>query len=427
MLRMNRFELRAIREAEFPTAFWAATVAFGEDMEPNDMPFARAAFELERSICAFEKGGLVGTSSVASVDLTIPGGGRLPAGGLTWVTVLPTHRRLGVLRGMMAAQLEAMTARGDAVSVLLASEGGIYGRFGYGPATFVAGFEIERAKARFFHPTGRPGHPGRIVLLEPKTAATTLPVVFDELRALRPGEVGRTKGWWEEYFYDPAHHREGAGGMFHAVHENADGVADGYVSYRIKDEWSAGDPAATLKVVELFAADEGVYASLWRYLLGMDLVRTVGFSRGRVDEPAALDALGPPGTRDGQPGGLPLGQAARRPKGLVGARIRVRRRVGDRGARPLPAREGPSLQTDRCIRRFGRPMHLIPRPARSAHGGRGSGLRLSRRGPFLSPRRFRPREGASARSGREGGPHVRDLRGPLLHDDVLDWSCSQDG
>jgi predicted N-acetyltransferase YhbS len=73
-----------------------------------------------------------------SGELTLPGETIVPTTGVTAVGVLPSHRRQGVLSAMMRHQLTELRARGEVLSVLLASEALIYRRFGYGPATLGA-------------------------------------------------------------------------------------------------------------------------------------------------------------------------------------------------------------------------------------------------------------------------------------------------
>lgn len=53
---------------------------------------------------------------------------------------------------MMRHQLAELRARGEFLSVLLASEAPIYGRFGYGPATYTARLTVPRDKE---HPLRR--------------------------------------------------------------------------------------------------------------------------------------------------------------------------------------------------------------------------------------------------------------------------------
>ena len=118
---MEDLKLRPLREEEFADAVWVASMAFGEHHSGEDTVCYREGFDLERSMCAFLDGNLVGVSTALSLELTLPGGSVLPAGGLTWIAVLPTHRRRGVLRQLIAAQLRDMIRRGEPVSALLAS------------------------------------------------------------------------------------------------------------------------------------------------------------------------------------------------------------------------------------------------------------------------------------------------------------------
>ena len=77
-------------------------------------------------------------------DVTLPGGTVLPVPGVSWVSVAVTHRRRGVLRALLTEQHRGFVEAGAAVSLLTASEGGIYGRFGYGVATRHRWVEIAR-------------------------------------------------------------------------------------------------------------------------------------------------------------------------------------------------------------------------------------------------------------------------------------------
>lgn len=53
---------------------------------------------------------------------------------------------------MMRHQLAEFRARGEFLSVLPASEAPIYGRFGYGPATYTARLTVPRHQAAFARP-----------------------------------------------------------------------------------------------------------------------------------------------------------------------------------------------------------------------------------------------------------------------------------
>src|ERR671939_1180290 len=95
-----------------------------------------------------EDGAVVGAAGAFPFDLTIPGG-HVAAAGITLVGVLPTHRRRGILRSMMRAQLDAVHERDEPVAYLWASENQIYARFGYGIASLQGEIDLPRAHAAF--------------------------------------------------------------------------------------------------------------------------------------------------------------------------------------------------------------------------------------------------------------------------------------
>ena len=82
-------------------------------------------------------------AGVFPFGLTVPGGA-LPCAGVTVVGVLPSHRRRGLLRRMMDAQLRDVRERGEPIAALWASEETIYGRFGYGLASLSHNIDAER-------------------------------------------------------------------------------------------------------------------------------------------------------------------------------------------------------------------------------------------------------------------------------------------
>jgi predicted acetyltransferase len=140
-------EIRPVDQDEFPDVLKLAGVAFGEEYSQEDADAYRTGFPFERSLAVYEDGRIVAISGVLSLELSVPGGVAIPMGGVTWIATLPTHRRRGLLTRLMAANFAGMAERGEIVSGLGASEGNIYGRFGYGPATSVASFGVERAHA----------------------------------------------------------------------------------------------------------------------------------------------------------------------------------------------------------------------------------------------------------------------------------------
>ncbi|MBU2602311.1 MAG: GNAT family N-acetyltransferase [Actinobacteria bacterium] len=276
-------EYRPIAPEEFPEFARADMLAFGADMRAGDVELEGEALEFDRTVAALDEGRFVGGTAVLSLDVGLPGGRTMPAGGLTWTGVIPTHRRQGILSAMMARQLEGSRERAESVSILQASQSTIYGRFGYGAATYSLGFSLSTPHAAFR--AAAPRSQGGLVALDKAAAQETLPPVFERFRHARPGSVGRSAGLWKTYLGDPEHHREGASGYFHAAHRDSAGQIDGYVTYRVTNDRSGDIPQDTLTVQELMARDPQAHAALWRYCLDMDLAATVTTSDSPVDEP----------------------------------------------------------------------------------------------------------------------------------------------
>jgi hypothetical protein len=63
--------------------------------------------EFDQRLGAFVDGALCGTTGSFSTELTVPGGATVPLSAVTQVTVLPTHRRRGLLSEMMRTHLHS--------------------------------------------------------------------------------------------------------------------------------------------------------------------------------------------------------------------------------------------------------------------------------------------------------------------------------
>src|SRR5438046_2441418 len=127
-------EVRPCRPEELRAALGPITHYFGRTTTEEDAGSIARVLPAERMHAAWEDGVAVGGAGVYPFELTVPGG-RVPAAGVTLVGVLPTHRRRGVLRSMMRAQLDDVRQRGEPVAFHWASEDQIYTRFGYGLAS----------------------------------------------------------------------------------------------------------------------------------------------------------------------------------------------------------------------------------------------------------------------------------------------------
>jgi predicted acetyltransferase len=238
-----------------------------------------AAIEPDRSLVALVDGEVAGTLKSHLVELTLPGLVRTDAAIVSEAAVVPTHRRRGLLSAIMQRFLEDEHARGEPIVALAASEGAIYGRFGFGPASWAARYSIQRGRAQL-----RADEPSRgsVRLLSAGEMRSCAPPIFDAARRIGNGEVVRIEGWWEDLFagLDPG---RGAERDYAACFEEG-GSVDGYVVYRVVPAGATRREREVL-VVELVATTAAAYRELWRYVLGIDLMVGVSTEERPVDEP----------------------------------------------------------------------------------------------------------------------------------------------
>ncbi len=269
-------EIRRVRDDELPAYIDALSTAFLDRPDVERVAAElRTMWDLERAWAAIDGGRVVGTFRSWGTEITVPGGGRLPAAAVSGVTVLPTHRRQGLLRRLVDHEHGAMRDRGEALSILHASEYPIYGRFGYGMAVREATWSVETDNPAF-HGTAA----GSVELVRPDGGVRTdLEGVFEAWRARQPGEIRRRPVSWEfelglrEEFWGESWKG------FVALHRSPAGTVDGYARYHAKDAWQNCQPRGTLHVDELHALTDDAQAALWRFLAHIDWVATVRAER----------------------------------------------------------------------------------------------------------------------------------------------------
>jgi predicted acetyltransferase len=271
--------LRPVAEGELADFGRATGVAFGNT---DDDEFAWiTSLEADRTIAVFDDTAIVATAAAFTFELTVPGHALVPTAGVTMVGVHPTHRRRGLLVRMMEEQLADVAARSEPLAVLTASESAIYGRFGYGLATFSTFWTLPTEGTTFDRPSSAGG---QFRLLDPSTARTVVPPLYDAARKRQVGEVTRSARWFDFTLGDRPKGK-GPRPAFTLVHEAADGRVDGFARYRITGNWPGGIAANTLEVLDLYGLDDEVEAALWQFLVEIDLVAHVKGLRRPVDDP----------------------------------------------------------------------------------------------------------------------------------------------
>ncbi|MBB4928123.1 GNAT family N-acetyltransferase [Kitasatospora kifunensis] len=277
------FPLRSVADQEFES--WARMIAdtYGMDRTAEELADQRAATDLSRTLAAFDEDVPVAGASVYSRTLTVPGGA-LPVAGIASVGVAATHRRRGLLTAMMRAQLtDLYENQREPIAALRPSEAGIYGRYGYGPATLGNVMRCDRRALRF-RPDTDFGQ-GTVRLLTVDQARPLLEKVYDQVRAMAVGWPDRRPEHWTVRLADYPHRRGGATALRVVVHHDSDGQATGYALYRHGSTPDGlGGSAGVVQMVELAVLSTQAHAALWRFIAGIDLVTWIDFE-GAVDEP----------------------------------------------------------------------------------------------------------------------------------------------
>lgn len=270
---------RAIGPDEYPEMVRTMGLAFGFD-PPEDDHF-RHLLPLERTVVGFDGSAMVSTAAAFSLEMTIPGG-TIPCGGTTVVSVAPSHRRQGLLRGMMRAHLDEVLEREEPIAALWASDSAIYGRFGYGQAALSYDVTVQRDHVDFHRLAPQPA-PVRII--DAPEAEKLFVPFYEEIRTATPGFYARSPVWWEHRaLADPEHRREGATAYRFGVVDGPGGI-EGYVQYRIKSDWDDSHGAGKVLVKDLFATTPESWAGLWSYVLNHDLISETMASHRSAQDP----------------------------------------------------------------------------------------------------------------------------------------------
>ncbi|MFE1076803.1 GNAT family N-acetyltransferase [Streptomyces sp. NPDC058783] len=279
-------EPRALRREEWDTWYGTLIRAFGGIAGPaEELELFRELTQVDRSIGVWDGDGpgeeCVGTAGAFAFRMTVPGGGQVPTAGVTMVSVAATHRRRGVLTSMMRRQLDDVRSWGEPLAVLTASEPAIYGRFGYGAATFELGAEIDKSRVRLSVPPGTDDV--RLRYAAPADVLDVCEAVYARLVPARPGMLARRPGWERLGVLDPESGRDGASPL-QCVLARRDGEVTGFARFRVRPGWGPEGPKGTVVLDALAGLDPATEAALWRFLYDIDLTSTLTVRGRPVDE-----------------------------------------------------------------------------------------------------------------------------------------------
>jgi predicted acetyltransferase len=260
-LQAVRYGFHAGRTSEEQQKVWQ------EHLEADDVD-CRGAWLPEGSYGASP----VPVATTAWFDKTLHCGlEHLPVRMITDVTTSPSHRRRGLVRRMMEDCLAEAAAAGVPLAALTASEATIYGRWGFGPATFATSVEVDsgpRFGLRDFT------DPGRVELIDPRTSWELIRTQVEDFGRRHRGSVGLPQ-FYESILTGRFDFQEGGEDkhLRAAVHLTADEAVDGLVLY--KQDGRDAQNLRKVTIVTLVASSPEGYLGLWDFLGGIDLVRSL--------------------------------------------------------------------------------------------------------------------------------------------------------
>ncbi|MFC9911663.1 GNAT family N-acetyltransferase [Streptomyces sp. NPDC127197] len=276
MSRRDDLAVRPITESDFEDWHRALNVGFLREptLTEEQLQARRHQFVPGRLLGAFDGERCVATFRSFAQELTAVGGAAVPADAISNVTVTPTHRRRGLLSRMMTQDLAAAKERGDVVATLIAAEYPIYGRYGFGPATWTTEWTIDVPRTGLDPRWSGPEAGGRIDVVDGEDIRKLGPELHERLRRAQPGAVSRGELWWR-YNTGALRYNGSWTEPFYAVHRSATGEVEGMVSYEADDNWHGKQPHDTADVNWLIAVTPAAERALWHYLCSIDWITQV--------------------------------------------------------------------------------------------------------------------------------------------------------
>lgn len=260
----------------------------GSPPEPDMVESRQKEWDLDRCFAAFDDSGrMCGTTRTFATELTVPGG-TTPAGAVSGVGVLPTHRRQGNLNALMQVQLADSIERGEPLSVLVAAEYPIYGRYGYGPTTEACGIRLDAPAPDEWlaAPTGR------VELADNDTFRGAVRELYDLVRHAIPGHIAYDDEYWDVLLGDQAaswsSDKDRLRKAPRALWRDGDDRVLGAALYSVTESWERNRPNGTLSTDLFLAATDEAERELIRFLSSVDWVRAVRVGVRPVDDPLPL-------------------------------------------------------------------------------------------------------------------------------------------
>lgn len=280
-----QFELETVEPSKYPEWLAVASRGFHNSRKPSepDLEWRRKRWSTQRLTGAVADERVVGTFRSWDDAMPVPGGS-VRADWVSTVTVAPTHRRRGILNAMMTQDLRAAKDSGTPLAILLASEGSIYGRYGYGAASEHCTWTLTTAAARFAPNPDAADY--TMDLVSDADLRAVAPGIYAEAAAGMPGAMPRDGLWWDAALGLAGLSHDDATAVRHALLlRDGTGRPIGYARYKVTSNSEQRVDTTVLEVHDLASSTAAGYAELWRFLSSTDLVATVRADDRPVHEP----------------------------------------------------------------------------------------------------------------------------------------------
>lgn len=271
------YTLRTLEDAEWQDYARLLWQVFHEVAHEDEMRRWHAVADPARHLAVdAPEGDLVGTAGAFSLAMSMGAADPVGCAAVTAVTVRPDHRRRGLLTAMMQRLLQDARDAGEPMAALFASEGRIYGRYGFGPGVPQQGLRTTPQALSTIE-----GDRSQVRVVDADSAKEHLPGIAAAHARQRGGMLQRTPAWYATWLDHRRESDDPYAARWHAVVPGR-----GYAVFRVRDgDWVDRRPGATLKVEELVATDPDATAALWSFLGSVDLVTTISAPARPADDP----------------------------------------------------------------------------------------------------------------------------------------------
>jgi predicted acetyltransferase len=287
---MSPFAFRPITSDEIIPYVRTMFLAAGRHVDDDFVEEYQSTLEVDRALAAFDGDKLIGTVGTRSLRITLPGGSNLPIAAIGQGGVLPSHTRKGAMRELMLRSFNGAKERGEPLAAWTTSEWPLYDRYGGGPATFSATYLLRHAGRGALRETDR--RQSSVSLKSSDEALELLPELHARA-SRRPGGVARDRAYWKVVLarldqgrsLDVLESRRDLPAALYCTSIDDNGTCDGCCAYRVNQDWHGGLFRSQLELMFFVSANASADASLWTFLLNLDLVESVLLPHRPVDEP----------------------------------------------------------------------------------------------------------------------------------------------